>query len=281
MASDSASAALHGGASGSETFKKIFECWLVEQERDLQELNSASHNCSDSTQTESTLRPLIVGVLRHYEHYYQVKALWVKRDVLAMMTPLWRSSLEDAFLWIGGWRPTMAFHLLFSKSGLQLEARLDELICGLSTGDLGDLSPDQFRRIDELQRDTIRREKELTEKLAAHQEAVADSSMVDLSHVVSEMIRNSSEPIREEEGGGGDSTEERVQSALDTMEDVLGEMLLKADDLRLETLKNVIEVLTPIQAVHFLTAAAELHLRLHDWGIKRDHTGPTSHRSSQ
>ncbi|GAB4855733.1 hypothetical protein Ancab_024376 [Ancistrocladus abbreviatus] len=265
----------------SETFKKFFECWLVEQEQDLRELISASSNCADSTQSESTLRPLIGRVISHYEQYYQAKARWAKHDALAMMTPEWRSSLEDTFPWIGGWRPTMAFHLLFSKSGLQLEARLDELIRGLSTGDLGDLSPGQLGRVDELQRETIRRERELTELLAAHQESVADSSMVELSHVVSEMTRSSGESAGEEEGGGGgESTEEEVKSALVGKEEALEGILQKADDLRLGTLKNVIEILTPIQAVHFLIAAAELHLRLHEWGMRRDNSGP-HHRPLQ
>ncbi|KAL2469944.1 3-dehydrosphinganine reductase TSC10A [Abeliophyllum distichum] len=82
----------------------------------------------------------------------------------------WRSSLEDAFLWIGGWWPSMTFHLLYSKSGLQLEARLAEFIRGLSTGDLGDLSPCQLQLVNELQKNTIMKEKDSTEKYAKLQE---------------------------------------------------------------------------------------------------------------
>lgn len=64
--------------------------------------------------------------------------------------------------------------------------------------------------------------------------------------------------------------EARVESTLAPKEEELEEVLQKADDLRLTTLKAVIEILTPIQAVHFLITAAELHLRLHDWGKKKD-----------
>jgi len=35
----------------------------------------------------------------------------------------------------------MAFRLLYSKSGMQLEDQLADFIQGLSSGDLGDLSP--------------------------------------------------------------------------------------------------------------------------------------------
>ncbi|CAN0891104.1 Protein DOG1-like 3 [Linum grandiflorum] len=140
-----------------------------------------------------------------------------------MLSPSWRSSLEDAFLWIGGWRPSMAFHLLYSKSGLQLETKLHDLIRGLTTADLSDISAAQLRRIDELQRATIRDEKVIAEKMAKVQESVADV----------------------------------------------------ADDLRLETLRAIVDVLTPIQAVHFLIAVAELHLRLRDWGKRRDAATPS------
>lgn len=265
--------ALRNGTSAREGFHKFFECWLSEQDQHLHELISASKqhprngNTAELTPEEQdrVVRPLIDRVLRHYEQYYRAKSNWVKRDVLTMLSPSWRSSLEDAFLWIGGWRPSMAFHLLYSKSGLQLEARLAELIRGITTGDLADLSPSQLVRIDELQRNTIREEKELTEKLAKQQETVADTSMVELSHVVTELLS------QDESGRSpGGIEEERVNSTLAPKENGLEEILEKADNLRLRTLKSVIDILTPTQAVHFLIAAAELHLRLHEWGKRRD-----------
>ncbi|CAN1301302.1 Protein DOG1-like 1 [Linum perenne] len=59
--------------------------------------------------------------------------------------------------------------------------------------------------------------------------------------------------------------------ALMAKEKKMEEILQLADDLRLSTLRLIIvEILTPIQAVHFLIAIAELHLRFHDWGKQRD-----------
>lgn len=63
-------------------------------------------------------------------------------------------------MWIGGWRPSAGFHLLYSKSGPQLEEQLDSLIEGWGKGDLGDLSSSQLRQVDELQRRTIREERD-------------------------------------------------------------------------------------------------------------------------
>ncbi|KAL9393493.1 hypothetical protein Peur_012778 [Populus x canadensis] len=73
--------------------------------------------------------------------------------------------------------------------------------------------------------------------------------------------------------------EERVDSTLAAKEKRLMEILQKADDLRLRTLKGVLEILTPIQAVHFLIAAAELHSRL--TGARRrttEHTATTTEK---
>lgn len=243
-------------ANGLQSFHDFFECWIVEQNRDLQELLAAVELGGEGPPDDKILRPLVQRVIRHYEHYYRAKSRWAKNDVVSMFNPSWRSSLEDAFLWIGGWRPTMAFHLLYSKSGLQLEARLDDLIRGICTGDLGDLGSGQVENLDRLQRETVREEKEITEELAKRQEAVADKSMVELTH---EMMRDGAV----DEGG-------RVEATLAPKEEAMLVVLQRADELRLRTLKAVINVLTPVQAVHFLIAAAALHLRVHEWGKKRD-----------
>ncbi|KAL7255255.1 hypothetical protein ACSBR1_009418 [Camellia fascicularis] len=57
----------------------------------------------------------------------------------------------------------------------------------------------------------------------------------------------------------------------------------------LRTLKEVVDILSAIQAVHFLITAAELHLRLHEWGKKSDannhnhhaHDGELTHHPNQ
>ncbi|CAI0440639.1 unnamed protein product [Linum tenue] len=231
---------------------------MADQERHLKELISAADISSDQP---DLLRGLLGRVMDQYEHYYRAKSLSVHQDVLAMLSPSWRSTLEDAFLWIGGWRPSMAFHVIYSKSGLQFETGLRDILQGIPTDDLADLSGEQLRRIDELQRRTVREEREITEDMAKVQESAADSSMVDLSHSVSQMMRN----------GGSPSMDERVDSTLVVKERQMEEVLHAADDLRLRTLRAIVdEILTPIQAVHFFIAVAELHLRLHDWGKRRD-----------
>ncbi|KAJ1387791.1 hypothetical protein SESBI_39690 [Sesbania bispinosa] len=244
-----------------ESFHKFFDCWISEQSQHLNDLLAAESNQVPSERAQA----LIEKVIDHYELYYKAKSRWAKHDVLAMLSPSWRSSLEEAFLWIGGWRPSMAFHLLYSKSSLQFEARLNELIQGIRTCDLGDLSAAQLAEFDDMQRRTIKEEREITDMMAKHQETVADAPMVELSHVVTEMIRAN-------EGGESENKElqDRIESTLEPKVEGLEKILHKADDLRLRTLQGIVNILSPQQAIHFLIAAAELHLRLHEWGKKKD-----------
>lgn len=83
--------------------------------------------------------------------------------------------------------------------------------------------------------------------------------MLELAHAVTQMAN-----------GGDDDLDGQIDNAIDKKEAGLVGVLQMADDLRINTLKEVVEILTPMQSVHFLIAAAELHLRVHEWGKKRD-----------
>ncbi|KAK9735552.1 hypothetical protein RND81_04G212300 [Saponaria officinalis] len=252
----------------SELFSGFFEIWLGEQNCDLEALIVAVNAKPESAQLKAewtrSLSELVDRVMSHYENYYRVKSESVDHDVVGMLSPSWRSHLEDAFLWVGGWRPSMAFHLLYSILGLQFEAGFSELTRGLSTDDLANLSPSQLALVNDLQCRTIKAEKALTEALAAHQETVADTSMVELSHLATELTREPNPLTRD------DSVGRRVDAMLAVKEDKLVDILHGADGLRVKTLKKVVEILSPIQAAHFLIGAAELHLRVHEWGTKRE-----------
>ncbi|KAK9950250.1 hypothetical protein M0R45_005751 [Rubus argutus] len=99
-----------------ESFQTFFELWLSEQHQHLHRLILASQHNKNISNAEDedgpVLGALVERVLKHYETYYEVKSRCAEQDVLAMLSPPWTSSLEDAFLWKGGWRPSMAFHLL-------------------------------------------------------------------------------------------------------------------------------------------------------------------------
>ncbi|KAF9621311.1 hypothetical protein IFM89_019397 [Coptis chinensis] len=49
----------------------------------------------------------------------------------------------------------------------------------------------------------------------------------------------------------------------------LSRVLEDADMLRLNTVKELINILTPLQAVDFLAAAKKLYLSMHEWGQRK------------
>ncbi|KAK9057588.1 hypothetical protein SSX86_022424 [Deinandra increscens subsp. villosa] len=245
-----------------QIFQRFFNRWLDELDTQLQQLVSAANHHRDYDNSVN-LRQLIDKSVRQYAEFYTMKSVAAKGDVISVFSPVWLTSLEDTFLWIAGWRPTTAIHLLYSKAGIQFETKLEDLAPVFASSDLGDLSFNQISLVDKLHKKTIREERKITEKMAKLQESAADRPMVGLSNAVSDMMRN-------EDGDGGEESDRKVESTMEPKKDALEKLLNMADDLRMETLRGVIEILTPIQAVYFLIAAAELHLRLHDWGLKKD-----------
>ncbi|GFP84322.1 tgacg-sequence-specific DNA-binding protein tga-2.1 [Phtheirospermum japonicum] len=212
--------------------------WREEQTRQLEALITAAQD-----PTDPSLRHLVEQVVAHYEKYHTFKTRWGKDGyALVFLSPPWNTPLEDTLVWIGGWRPTIAFHIIYSVSDRQ-------------TSDLGDLSAVQLGSLYQLHRTTIQDENAITDQLAKHQAGVAGTKAVRLSNELSE-------PVRENRI----DDEDRVQVILEPKEDGFGKILQRADQLRLSTIKSIVRILSPIQAVHFLIAATELQLRLHDWG---------------
>ncbi|XP_073297796.1 protein DOG1-like 3 [Primulina huaijiensis] len=184
------------------------------------------------------LRNLVQKLMFHYEEYYRVKSSSAKNDVLSLFSAPWISVLERSLHWIGGWRPTTAFHLIYSESSILFESHVLDILRGRGTGDLGDLSPGQFRRVSELQCETVQEEKNITDELSEWQEGANYLA------------------------GTYDDIDRKLEK--------LAGILVKADELRLKTIKNVVELLTPKQAAEFFIAAAELHFGIRGWGLEQD-----------
>lgn len=87
----------------------------------------------------------------------------------------------------------------------------------------------------ELQCDTVREENTITEELSEWQDGVSDLMA--------------------------------VSSSMEGKIGKLGAIVKKADDLRLKTVRRVVELLTPQQAVEFLISASELQLGIRSWGL--------------
>ncbi|KAB2605539.1 transcription factor TGA5-like [Pyrus ussuriensis x Pyrus communis] len=219
------------------SFTSFYETWF-------EQLHHLVHQLSTCLRPPTTpdhhrqLLHVVQKVMAHYAEYYRVKSLAVERDALSVFVAPWATTLERSLHWIGGWRPTTAFHLVYSESSIHFEAHIVDILRGHRTGDLGDLTPSQFRRVSDLQCETVKEENAISDELSEWQDGACELM--------------------------GACTN------LETNMGLLVSVLKKADELRLKTLRKVVELLTPQQAVEFLIAAAELQFGVRGWGLNQD-----------
>ncbi|XP_021995071.1 protein DOG1-like 3 isoform X1 [Helianthus annuus] len=218
-------------------FHRFHETWYHQLHHQIRHLTEAPRPpTTDDHRDQLTLH--INKLMFHFSEYYRVKSLAANQDVLSIFCARWASTLERSLFWIAGWRPTTAFHLIYTESSVLFESRMVDILHGIHTGDLGDLSPAQFTRVSEIQCETVQQENAVTNQLSEWQQDEACDIL------------------------GGTCVDKKIERLVKIME--------KADELRLKTLKAVVELLTPQQAAEFLIAAAQLHFGIHRWGLNHD-----------
>ncbi|KAK6934138.1 Transcription factor TGA like domain [Dillenia turbinata] len=250
-------------------FERFYESWVDNLHRLIHQLTTAytrntaaaaeQPNPNQNPSQETHLLQLINSVMTHYTEYYRVKSIAANNNVLSVFSAPWISSLERSLRWIGGWRPTTVFHLIYTESSIHFESRIDDILRGHSTGDLGDLTPTQLRRVSDLQCETVREENEINEELAEWQDSVSDM-MKTLMEM--ESMANTTTGTTASSNDGGDFIDGKIGR--------LAGVLERADDLRLRTVRRVVDLLTPQQTVEFLIAAAELQFGVRGWGVNHD-----------
>ncbi|KAJ8545430.1 hypothetical protein K7X08_018013 [Anisodus acutangulus] len=101
----------------------------------------------------------------HHKDYYTAKWAAAHEDILAFFSPMWMSPLENAYLWVTGWKPSIAFRLVGTA--------------------LSELSDGQLKNIDAL-RVKIRGDEEKVEREMERQHvAMGDRKMVELARMKS------------------------------------------------------------------------------------------------
>ncbi|KAA8515094.1 hypothetical protein F0562_018119 [Nyssa sinensis] len=233
-----------------------FEKWVTLQQKDLSELLQALTQKPDSPGYDVLLSQLVEKNIQHFQDYIQQRNGLVHDDVSAFFAPTWCTSLENSLLWIAGCRPSLFIRLLYALWGSRVESQLTEFLQGMKTaGDLGVLSAKQLFMVDGLQRKTVGEEEKISSRLASLQEDIADQPIA---------------VIAKDSTGKGEVNSD-PDEALDEHGRAMRGILDEADQLRLSTLKELLSILTPFQAVDYLAATKKLHLCMHEWGRKRDH----------
>ncbi|KAL7089152.1 hypothetical protein ACP275_13G171100 [Erythranthe tilingii] len=237
-----------------EEFSDFYEKWVVQLEEHLRLLLVVSKEKPQEAVCEAVVSKLTA----HHKEYYTVKWASAADDVLAFFTPLWLTALENAYLWVTGWKPSMAFRLVES---------LKKADAGQSGGDggatLAGLTEEQVRKIEGLRVKMKAEEEKVEREMERMQVAMADRKMVELAGMERVARKN-------EDAAAVGQVDVMVNAAVKGLLCGLEKVMKMADCVRLKTLKGVLDVLNPMQSVDFLAATTMLQIQMKKWGAIRD-----------
>ncbi|KAG9140573.1 hypothetical protein Leryth_016064 [Lithospermum erythrorhizon] len=254
-----------------QKFSDFHEKWICKLEDLFQQL-LLSVNVHKRIQSEHVLPPennnytaLVNKLTTHHKEYYTIKWAAAHVNVVAFFAPVWLTPLENSYMWITGWKPSMFLKLLDS-----LIMQNQHQIC-TSRGSLVDLSEEQLKNIESLRLKIKNEEGRVEREVERQQVAIADPNMVELAKLVSRTCMNT---INIDESGctmskvGG-----LVEVAMKNVMSGLEKVMKMADCVRLKTLKGVLDILSPEQSVHFLAATSLIQIQMRKWGKQRDVNG--------
>ncbi|KAM0013265.1 putative transcription factor TGA like domain-containing protein [Helianthus debilis subsp. tardiflorus] len=105
-------------------FHTFLRDWMIGLEHYLHQL--LHHLEFLDQQDEPKLKQLIHQVTTHYHEYFLAKAQVYRQNVFLALSPPWFNSYERTFLWLAGFRPGLAIHVVKSCG---LEFTSDQVEC--------------------------------------------------------------------------------------------------------------------------------------------------------
>ncbi|KAI3914928.1 hypothetical protein MKX01_018097 [Papaver californicum] len=247
-------------------FHRCFENWINQQGKDLNELNQVA---KEDRRNDEKLKTIAEKNIKQFQEYHEKRIILVKEDPASSFSPTWTTPFENSFLWIAGCRPTLAIQLVYTLCGTELEAHLDEFLQGIRRGNLGELSSVQLGLVNELHCKTVKEEEMISNRLEVLQEDIGEqqlASLINTSDTGSSMLMSSLNDCQ--------TNGLVMNKAVDDHAAELASIWEEADRLRLKTVKELVHILTPLQAVDFLVAAKKLYLSMHEWGQTRRDSNP-------
>ncbi|CAN7013539.1 unnamed protein product [Brassica rapa subsp. trilocularis] len=201
-------------------------------------------------------------IVNDFQKYADKRSELADRSCSCYFAPSWNSSLENGLLWMGGCRPSSFMRIIYALCGSHAETQLSQYLLKMDgevvdghDGDssMSELNATQLAKINDLHVEVIAKEDKLSKLSANMQEDVANMPIA--------VTAFSSDSVE---------ADVAVEDALDKHEEGMAVLIADADKLRLETLKKIVEVLTPVQAAEFLLSGKRLHVSLHEWGRVRE-----------
>ncbi|KFK22875.1 hypothetical protein AALP_AAs39777U000200 [Arabis alpina] len=246
--------------------KDCYYEWMSIQAKHIVNLNEALMNQRSNSDDHHKLEELVGIIVNDFQRYAEKRSELSDKSCSNYFAPSWNSSLENSFLWMGGCRPTSFIRVIYALviyalCGSQTETHISQYFQKVdgsenvdeSDGFMSELTGMQLGKINDLHLKVIKKEDKITKKYAIMQEDVADMPIAITAY------------SRDFVEAG-----EAVEDAIDKHEEGMAVLMAEADKLRIETLKKIVEVLTPVQAAEFLLAEKRLHVSLHEWGRVRE-----------
>ncbi|XP_058749600.1 protein DOG1-like 4 [Vicia villosa] len=216
-----------------KSFSEFYEKWILNLEEIQHQLLKVSKR--ETVMNEQELQTLVSKVTAHLKEYYTVKWRAAHEDVVVFFSPTWVTPLENSYLWITGWKPSTVFRIL----------------------EKFDMTDEEKKKIDGLRMKTKMEEEKVEGEMERQQVAMADLKMVKLAKI---SCRGRKDDAR---------VDGLVEVALKGVFGGLEKVMKSSDCVRLKTLKGVLDVLTPIQSLHFLAAHIGMQLSLRQLGINK------------
>ncbi|KAF3322637.1 transcription factor HBP-1b(c38)-like isoform X1 [Carex littledalei] len=211
------------GGNGAMTFDIEYARWLEEHNKQINELRAAVNAHAGDTD----LRSIVDGIMAHYDEIFRLKGIAAKADVFHILSGMWKTPAERCFLWLGGFRASELLKLLTT----QLEPLTEQQLLNLSN----------------LQQSSQQAEDALSQGMEALQQSLAETLAASLGP----------------SGSSGIVANYMGQMAmamgkLGTLESFLRE----ADNLRQQTLQQMIRRLTTRQSARALLSIHDYFSRL-------------------
>ncbi|XP_010434499.1 PREDICTED: uncharacterized protein LOC104718445 [Camelina sativa] len=234
--------------------------WMGLQAKHIVDLKEALINHHRASDDDHKLGELVGQILNDFKKYAEKRSELSHRSCSSYLSPSWNSSLENGLLWMGGCRPSSFIRVIYALCGSQAETQLSQYLLKIDesvevnhSGFMSDFTATQLAKINELHMKVIEKEDKITKKSENLQENVADMPIAIAAYTMDLVDGNVV-----------------VKDALDKHEEDMAALVTEADKLRFETLRKIVEVVTPVQAAEFLLAGKRLHVSLHEWGRVRE-----------
>ncbi|XP_058760505.1 transcription factor TGA2.3-like isoform X1 [Vicia villosa] len=246
--------------NGAMAFDAEYARWLEEHNRQTNELRAAINSHAGDIE----LRTIVENFMTQFEDIYRLKGVAAKADVFHILSGMWKTPAERCFMWIGGFRSSeilkvrdfsfvysplvyniLSFFFLFLTS-CRSQPGFPSL--QLLVSHLEPLTEQQLMGIYNLQQSSQQAEDALSQGMDALQQSLSET-----------LANGSPNPS----GSSGNVANYMGQMAmamgkLGTLEG----FLRQADNLRQQTLQQMLRILTTRQSARALLAISDYFSRL-------------------